>query len=308
MDVHTRDLRYFLAVAEELHFTRAAERLFISQPALSKQIRTLEHTLGVALFKRQGRTVSLTAAGATLLPQARSVVSAWDTAYEAIEASKLEQAATLAVGMSTSPGRNGLLPAIRSRFTELAPDARLELRHVGWDDAAAGLADGSSDVAFIWLPIPDQDRYDWVTVAEEECLIAMSEHHRLAGHDSLDFGELLDEPFLALPESAGSLRDYWLALDSRGGHPPVIGAVITSPDETYEALVDGRGICLLAAGNEPSIMRGGVITRPVTGVPRCVLALAWLKRSGNPLIGLYVQAAGSVVGSASAPSTHRSSG
>lgn len=308
MDVHTRDLRYFLAVAEELHFTRAAERLFISQPALSKQIRMLEQTLALALFERRGRDVSLTAAGATLLPHARSVVSAWDTAHDAVEASKRAQATTLTIGMSTSPGRNGLLPAIRSRFSELAPHAQLVLHHVGWDDPAAGLADGSSDIAFIWLPIQDQGRYDWVTVAEEDCLIAMSEHHPLADRDSLDFGELLDEPFLALPESAGSLRDYWLALDSRGDHPPVIGAVITSPDETYEALVDGRGICLLAAGNEPSIKRGGVITRPVSGVPRCVLALAWLRSSANPLVRLYARAAAGVVAAASDPPIARVSG
>jgi DNA-binding transcriptional LysR family regulator len=294
MDVHSRDLRYFVAVAEELHFTRAAERLFVSQPALSKQIRMLERTLGVALFERRGREVRLTTTGARLLPDAQRLLADWDAAAAAVEDTKRRQQLTLVVGMSTSPARGGLLPAIRSRFTAIVPQARLRLRQVGWEDASAGLADGSSDVAFVWLPLPDQERYEFVAVAEEDCLVVMPEDHPLAQRDTLAFSDLLDEPFLALPASAGSLRDYWLALDRRNGRPPVIGAEITSPDETYEALVDGRGICLVAAGNAPSLTRGGVIARPVAGAPRCTLALAWLRGNSNRVIAAYVQAAAAV--------------
>src|ERR1700754_1153141 len=110
MDVHGRDLRYFVTVAEELHFTRAAERLSISQPALSKQIRMLERQLGVPLFERDRRGVSLTQAGAALLPHARRVLAEWDITWQAVERVKGEQRATIVVGMSTSPGRGGLLP------------------------------------------------------------------------------------------------------------------------------------------------------------------------------------------------------
>jgi DNA-binding transcriptional LysR family regulator len=296
MDVHGRDLRYFATVAEELHFTRAAERLFISQPALSKQIRMLERSLGVALFKRENRSVSLTPAGEALLPHARETVAAWDRGLQAVEESKRTAASTLIVGMSTSPGRGGLLPAIRSRFSEAAPHAQVELRQVGWEDPTAGLADQSSDIAFVWLPIPAHERYDWTVVAEEPCLVALAESHPRATDSELAFEDLLDEPFLALPESAGPLRDFWLATDQRGGQPPVIGGIITSPDETYEALVDGRGICLLAQGNAPSLMRGGVVTRPVCGVPSCTLALAWRAGDSNSLIRAYTDAAAKVVG------------
>jgi LysR substrate binding domain len=121
--------------------------------------------------------------------------------------------------------------------------------------------------------------------------VAMPETHRLAHLDRVDFGELLDEPFLALPRRAGPWRDYWLAIDHRDGRPPVIGAEIASADETYEALVDGRGVCLLASGNVSLIKRGGVVTRPVRGVAPCRLALAWRQDHDHPLVHAYVECA-----------------
>jgi DNA-binding transcriptional LysR family regulator len=290
MDVHGRDLRYFVAVAEELHFTRAAERLFISQPALSKQIRMLERQLGVPLFERDRHEVRLTPVGTALLPHARRVLAEWDTAWDAAQQAKAAQRATLVVGMSTSPGRGGMLPAIRSRFTAEQPDASLTLRQVSWEDSTAGLADGSSDVAFVWLPVPGAGRYQWIVVAEEPRLVAMPAAHPLAGSDVVDFADLLGEPFLALPESAGPLRDYWLALDARDGRPPVIGAEITSADETYEALVDGRGVCLIATGNAPLLTRGDVVTRPVRGISPSQLALAWRREDHRPLVLAYARA------------------
>ncbi len=291
MDVHSRDLRYFVAVATELHFTRAAEQLYVSQPALSKQIRMLERTLGTALFERDKREVRLTPAGRVLLPHARRVLEAWDTACTAMEEVRRTQQSTLVVGMSTSPGRGGLLAAIRSRFSLEHPEVTITLRQVGWADPTAGLADRTSDVAFVWLPLPQPSRYRWTVVVEEPCLVAMRDRHRLADRSTVDFDELADEPFLALPGTAGPLRDYWLAVDHRRGRAPIIGAEITSADETYESLVDGRGICLLASGNAPSITRGGVITRPVNGLPPCQLALAWRRDHHHPLVAAYVDCA-----------------
>ncbi|MFJ4185512.1 LysR family transcriptional regulator [Kitasatospora sp. NPDC089509] len=290
MDVHGRDLRYFAAVAEELHFTRAAERLFVSQPALSKQIRMLERQLGAPLFERDRHGVRLTPVGAALLPHAHRLLAAWDAAREAVEAAKAGQRTTIVVGMSTSPGRGGLLPAIRSRFTDAHPEATVKLRQVSWEDSTAGLADASSDLAFVWLPLPDPERYACVVVAEEPRLVAMSQEHPLAAREVVDFADLLDEPFLALPESAGVLRDHWLALDARGGRPPRIGAEIASTDETYEALVDGRGVCLLAGGNAPLIALGGVVTRPVHGLSPSRLALARRADDHRPLVLAYARA------------------
>ncbi|WP_199548310.1 LysR family transcriptional regulator [Streptomyces sp. N35] len=296
MDVHGRDLRYFVTVADELHFTRAAELLYVSQPALSKQIRALERQLGAELFERDRQGVRLTAVGEALLPQARRVLAAWDAGEAAVEAAKVRQRATLVVGMSHSPARGGLRPAIRSRFTQACPEAEVRMRQVPWEDPTAGLADGSSDVAFVWLPLADEERYRWVLLATEARQVALPEDHPLAARERIAFADLLDEPFLALPPEAAELRDYWLALDERGGRRPRIGAEIASVDETYEALVDGRGVCLVATGNVPLVARGGVVTRPVDGVAPSRFALAWRADDARPLVTAYAQAARLAVG------------
>ncbi|MQY15077.1 Hca operon transcriptional activator HcaR [Streptomyces sp. RB5] len=293
-DAHVRDLRYFVAVAEELHFTRAAESLYVSQPALSKQIRALERQLDARLFDRDRHSVALTPVGAALLPHARAVLAAWDAAAGAVRAARTEGSNTLTVGMSTGPGRGGLLPAIRSRLADARPGAGMRLRQVGWEDPTAGLADGASDVAFVWLPLPAPERFRWVVVAEEPLSVALPEGHRLAGRTEVDFAELLDEPFLALPDSAPELRDHWLALDARAGREPVIGGEIAGVDETYEALVAGLGVCLVAAGNAPLLTRGGVVTVPVRGVAPSRYALAWRAGDTRPLVHACARAAAAV--------------
>ncbi|MEV7126142.1 LysR family transcriptional regulator [Streptomyces sp. NPDC093260] len=290
-DVHMRELRYFATVAEELHFTRAAERLYVSQPALSKQIRALEKQLGVELFRRTPQGAALTEAGAALLPYAHRVLAEWERGAAAVAEVRAAQRGTLVVGMSTSPGRGGLLPAIRSRFTAAEPQASVRLRQASWDDPTAGLADGTVDVAFVWLPLPGAEEYDWTVVAEEPRLVALPATHPLAARTEIDFADLAGEPFLALPRSAGPLRDHWLALDARGGAEPRIGAEVASTEETYEALVAGLGVCLVASGNVPLVSLGGVTARPVRGIGPSRYALAWRRAdAARPLVRAYAEA------------------
>ncbi|MUN38711.1 LysR family transcriptional regulator [Actinomadura litoris] len=272
MDAHLRDLRYFAAVAEELSFTRAAERLFISQPALSKQVRQLETQLRVRLLDRDRRAVRLTAAGEALLPAARDLLQRWDEAQRAV--GDAAGASRLTVGMSTSVGR-GLLRTLRDRFAARRPACELRLRQVNWTDPTAGLADGEVDAAFVWLPFPGQDDLNVHVVAREPRWVAFRDDHRLSGRDEVEFAELLDEKFLALPESAGPLRDHWLATDERGGRPPLVCATVTNAEETFAALESGIGVVLLAAGNAEIYRRPGIRTIPVTDLSPTELALAW---------------------------------
>jgi DNA-binding transcriptional LysR family regulator len=285
MDVHVRDLRYFLAVAQELHFTRAAESLYLSQPALSKQIRSLERQLRVPLFERDRGTVRLTRAGAELVPYAQRIVESWEGAKRSLARAS---SCTLVIGMHTSPGR-GLLPKVRATMVASCPEVELELHQVAWSDRTAGLADRSTDAAFVWLPLP-QPPYRWVTIATEPRLVALPNGHALAGHDSVSIADLLDEPFLALPQSAGPLRDYWLALDERNGHPVRIAAEITDTEETYEDVASGIGVCLLAAGNAPIFARGDITMLPVRDVGHAELVLAWNERHCPPLLETFASA------------------
>ncbi|WP_433678093.1 LysR family transcriptional regulator [Nocardia sp. CA-119907] len=290
MDLHGRDLRYFLAVAEELSFTRAAERLYVSQPALSKQIRALERQLGAPLFTRDPQRVILTPVGEALLPHARTVLAALDAATAAVEQARMAQRSTLVIGMGASPGRGGLLPAVRSRFLAAYPEVTLKLRQVGWQDPTAGLSDGSSDLAYIRLPLPDPERYATTVVSEEPRLIALPPGHHLAGTAALDFADLLNEPFLALPHAAGPLRDYWLAMEKRAGRPVRVGAEVAGIDEVNEALAAGLGVIVTAAGDIPLLDRGGVTFRPVRDLPPLLFALARRANDQRPLVRAYEQA------------------
>ena len=283
MDVHVRDLRYFLAVATHGSFTRAAEALYMSQPALSKQVRSLERQLRTTLFDRQHRDLRLTRAGRELVPHAEEIVDAWESARRA-----LTQAAecSLVVGMHTSPGRR-LLPEVRARLQDRCADADFEMRQMPWSDRLAGLGDRTTDAAFVWLPLP-QPPYRWVTIAREPRLVALSRRHRLASRRTVTMADLLDEPFLALPESAGPLRDHWLAVEHRGGHPVRIAGTINDTEETYEAVAAGVGVCLLAAGNAPIFARGDVVMPTVGDLPPSELVLAWHERHRPPLLELFV--------------------
>jgi DNA-binding transcriptional LysR family regulator len=288
MDVHLRDLRYFVVVAEHLHFTRAAQALYVSQPALSKQIGVLERNLRVSLFERDSRGVRLTEAGEALLPHARVTLAAWDEAQRLVAEAAARQQATLTIGMSTGLGR-GMLPVVRTLLAERAPAATLRVRQVAWDDPTAGLTDEGvdrTDGAFVWLPLPHNADVEWFDIATEDVAVALPVGHRLAERDDIDIDDLLDEPFLALPRSSGALRDFWLAVGARGGHPVRVGAEIASTEAAVEAVTAGLGICLMAAGNTSLVARDGAVVRPVSGVPPARLVFAWRRGDDRPLVVL----------------------
>jgi DNA-binding transcriptional LysR family regulator len=278
MDAHLRDLRYFVAVAEELSFTKAAnERLFIAQPTLSRQIRLLEASLRARLFERDHRTIRLTRAGEVLLARARLLLGQWDEALSAVAEAAAAADMTLRVGFHTRIGR-GLIPAVTARMAQLLPGWKLAFRQVSWRDPTAGLAGGEVDVAISWLPVPDTGLLSWQVVATEDRWVALPANHRLAERAAVTLDDLAGEPFIALPATAGPLRQFWLAAEERRV-PPLIAAEAETAEEAFEAVASGLGVALLAAGNAEIYRRDDVTCRPVTGLSPSELAVLW--RAGD---------------------------
>ncbi|MBO0852139.1 MAG: LysR family transcriptional regulator [Nocardia sp.] len=274
MDPHLRDLRYFVAVAEELHFTNAAQRLHIAQPTLSRQIRQLERQLDVVLFDRNQRSVALTVAGKELLEGARRILDLWEVTNVALQ----EAGEVLRVGIQSSIGR-GLLGELES-----ASGHRLALHSASWADPSSGLAGRQADLSLMWLPVPDTGRYRWQVLRTEGRWVLLPENHRLAGKDSIDFTELLDDTFIAMPPEAGAAREFWLGNDGRGGRQAKVGAEAATAEERLEAVSLGLGICLLAENNVPMYRWPGLTARPVTGLPPCELAMVWRADDDRPII------------------------
>jgi DNA-binding transcriptional LysR family regulator len=304
MDAHLRDLRYFVAVAEELNFTRAAERLYVSQPALSKQIQGLEATLRARLFDRDRRQVRLTAAGEALLKAAREVLARWDGGTLEVAEAASEEARSLRVGTLTSIGR-ALYPAALDRFGQLQPGWRVELRSFGWGDPTAGLSERATDAALLWLPVTSPGIAHRVLFSERR-FVAVGAKHRLGRCDVVSFAELADEAFVALPISAGPQRDFWLGAEGRKGGSPLIAAEVTSADETFELVASGKAVALLADGNAVIYARPGIVCIPVDGLSPAQLAIAWRDDDRRGSVAAFVQACVDVVASkdsASVPST-----
>jgi DNA-binding transcriptional LysR family regulator len=301
MDVHLRDLRYFAAVADELSFTRAAQRLHLSQPALSKQIAGLETALRAQLLRRDRRRVELTAAGAALNEAAGRLLAEWDEAAAVVADVAAAETKVLRAGTLTSIGRS-LLPAALEHYAKRQPGWRVELRSSGWGDPTAGLADQDTDVSFVWLPAGD-DGIAWEVLATERLFVALSSGHPLAGRTQLGFAEIADEQFAALPASAGPARDFWLGIGYRAGVPPRIAAEVTSSDEVFELVSTGTAVTLLAEGNAAVYARPGIVCIPVIGLEPARLAIAWRRADRRPYVTDFVQAcrdaAANLVGEAS---------
>ena len=276
MDVHLRDLRYFAAVAEELHFRKAAERLFVSQPVLSRQIARLEQDLKAQLFIRDRRSVQLTSAGEALLHRARHLLEDWDAATKEVAILARKEQSVLVIGLQTGVGR-GMLHTLTQALNAI--QWRPELHQVAWNDATAGVEAGDCDAGFAWLGTTINPRCDYVVVAEEPIMLAVNSQHRLAGRRQASFAEISNEPLVALPDSAKELRSFWLAEHARHGSPAPIACEAATADEALENVAAGTGSVFISAGNSVLYAREGVHFLDVPDLPPARLAFLW--RAGD---------------------------
>ncbi len=272
-DVHLRALRALVAVADAGSITAASEEvLYVSQPAVSRTLRRLEREVGVPLLEQQGRGVALTDAAHTLVAGAREILEVYDRAVADARAISATVSGTLRVGLQTPVGR-GLLPAMTRRLRESHPDLRIDLVQVPWEDDSAGLRDGSVDVTFAWLPLPEEG-LDHEVVVTEERWVALPTGHPAADQDRVVFADIAAELFVALPPSAGRLRAFWLADDVRT-QPARIGTEAASAAAAFEAVANGLGIALVAEGQAELSPRPDVVFKPVDGLSPARMAVAW---------------------------------
>jgi DNA-binding transcriptional LysR family regulator len=289
MDIDTRLLRYFAAVAEEGNLTRAAERLFVSQPALTKQVKQLEAQLGVQLFTRSRAGMALTEPGRTLAERVPDLLTSWDRLQRETKAAASRAAKVLRVGFLASAA-NEATPQIINAFTTRRSGWRVEMRQASWSNPTAGLADGDVDAALLRLPFPGQDALSVKVLFAEPRCVALPSAHPLATRDEIPFQDLWDEPFVAAPAETGWWRDYWLAIDERDGHPARIGAVTELPDDWLSAIANGYGVALAPESAARFYARPGVVYRPVTGISPTQVGVAWAHADdGTPVIQDFVQ-------------------
>jgi DNA-binding transcriptional LysR family regulator len=291
MDVNTRLLRYFAVVAEEGNLTRAAERLFVSQPALTKQIRQLESQLAVRLFVRSRSGMALTEAGQRLAVRVPAMLAEFDQIVREAKSAAGHAARVLRVGFLAGAA-NEATQQILAAFARCRPGWRVEMRAAAWTDPSAGLAGGDVDVALLRLPFPGQDELRTEVLFSEPRWVALPVTHRLAERDRLTFRDLWEEPFVAAPAETGWWRDWWLATGERDGHPVRIGAVTTSgqPDDWLTAIANGDGIALAPQSAARYYARPGIIYRPVADVSPSRVGIAWPGTAdGDPVIQDFIR-------------------
>jgi DNA-binding transcriptional LysR family regulator len=289
MDVDTRLLRYFAAVAAEGNLTRAAERLFVSQPALTKQIRQLESQLGVPLFTRSRAGMTLTPAGQALADSTPAVLGRWDEALRETRAAARRAARVLRVGFMSSAA-NEATQQIIAAFARRRPDWRVDLQQAAWSDPTAGLAGGAVDAALLRLPFPGQDEMRVEVLLTEPRWVALPAAHALAARGCVPFEQLWDEPFVAAPAETGWWRDYWLAAGERQGHPVRIGYVTDQPDAWLTAIANGYGVALAPESAARYYARPGIAYRPVSGVSPSQAGVAWPPASDtDPVVQDFVR-------------------
>lgn len=272
-----RQLRTFVAVAQERHFGRAAERLHIAQPAVSQQIRTLEADLGTRLFDRTSRSVELTAAGRTLLTGAPDILERMAQLTEATRATarvlrgelRLNYARTAPVGIATD---------IVEEFRRRHPNVTLLTDTATTARSLAQLRDGTLDAAFVRLPMIDRSEFSILEVGKDPLVAALPVGHRLVRRRALKPSDLRGERFVFWPRAQGPGFHDWIVEHLFGGQMPEVTRIEPDTEQMVRAVAHGEGCAVTTAARASMLSMRGVVFRPfTTAAPATPLGLAWRK-------------------------------
>lgn len=278
-----RQLRYFVAVAEELHFARAAARLLIAGPSLSQQIKALERDLAVVLFERSSTGVTLTSAGEQLLPYARATLDASDELGAAARRVAAQRATLVRLGFLgftlTAASR-----ALLTEFGRAVPEITVQMRQFEWGDPSAGLLSGTTDAGLVRPPFTGDGQLSMVDLTSDPLLAIVSEKHELASAASVTCSRLAQEPWVEADIVTDPVfADYWYLRslrDSSRSIPTRAGTI----EEWLAEITFGRGVNVVPAGLAEEYRRPGLAFVPVADAPESRLALAW--RGEDPPAGV----------------------
>ncbi|MFG2142927.1 LysR substrate-binding domain-containing protein [Streptomyces sp. NPDC048696] len=274
-----RTLRYFVAVAEELHFGRAATRLHMSQPPLSRAIKQLESELGAALFDRSSAGVTLTPVGAVLLDEARALLDRAERLRVRVAAAA--GAATITIGVldgGTDPSATRLADAYRRRH----PSVEVRIRETDLADPTCGLHAGLVDIALARGPF-DETGLSVRQLRADPVGALLRTDDPLARRDSLKLADLADRRWFLFPEGTDPIwQAYWNGGKSREG--PVVRAV----QECRQAVLWNGTVGMTVLGHDPT---DGLTVVPVTDMAPSKVVVAWNEGDTNPLIRSFVELA-----------------
>jgi DNA-binding transcriptional LysR family regulator len=291
--VELRHLRYFVALADELHFGRAAHRLHIVQPALSKQIAALERELGVQLFVRTKRSVSITDAGRVLAPEARSILKRVERAIETTKLTAQGDIGRLEIGC-IAPATWSVLPAALRSFSRQVPGVKLRLTELPSASQLEALHAGTIDVGFVRLPLYDETlQFD--VVYREPFIATVPEIHPLAAQKDISVLELAEEPFIAATRSAEpGFYDQCIAVFAEHGVVPRIVEEGNAPSAMLGMIAMGLGVTVSPA-SLLTMPRVGVVCRPLRKSSVVLeLGVARHPEVGSPALEAFLLAVGEV--------------
>ncbi|HVY47011.1 MAG TPA: LysR substrate-binding domain-containing protein [Minicystis sp.] len=280
--VELRHLRYFLAVAEERHFGRAAKRLRIAQPPLSRQIQALEAELRVALFDRGHRRIELTTAGEAFLTHARRIFDAVDLAVDEAQRAAAGKVGRIAIGYPSSVAFSGL-PELLRAFRARSPGVEVALRELPPQEQVEALLGRRIDVGFIRGAVDGELASR--RVRSEPLLLALPKGHALAARarGAVDLGLCAREPFVCFPRHRGAaFFDQLMRVCHDAGFTPRI--VQEAPQLDIVSLVAGGFGVAIVPGSLKKAKRPGVVFRTIAGSPRTELFVAWRPRDSSPVV------------------------
>jgi DNA-binding transcriptional LysR family regulator len=274
-----RHLRYFIAVAEERHVTRAAERLGMQQPPLSQQIRALERELDVQLFRRKPRGVELTDAGSALLADARAILSHVDHAFATTKRTARGEQGRIAVGFTSSAPFHPFVPRIIRRYREAFPLVALTLEEGGTTELVEQLRNERIDAAFIRTAIANREGLVVDALLQEPMVLALPQAHHLArrasASNALPLKALAGETFVIYRRHSGpGLYDSILSACNTAGFSPRVGQEAPRIVSTLNLVAAGLGISLVPESLQRMRMNGVVFRRIAGAQPKAPLYLA----------------------------------